>query len=82
MGTVTLLDKRSENVAALFRQIANEAEAGKISGAVVICEYDNGYTLDLPGVFSQIPEDIVQIIGRLTVAQHIFSSMFTASEEE
>jgi hypothetical protein len=33
-------------------------------------------------VFSQIPEDLVQVIGRLTVAQHIFSSMFTAPEEE
>jgi len=82
MGTVTLLDKRSEDVSALFRQIADDAEAGKISGAIVICEYDHGYTLDLPGVFSQFPEDIVQVVGRLAVAQHIFSSMFTAPEEE
>jgi len=82
MGTVTLLDNRSEDVAALFRQVTKEAEAGKISGAVVICEYDDGYTLDLPGVFSHNPDDIVQVIGRLTVATHIFSSMFAAPEEE
>ena len=82
MGTVTLLDKRSENVTTLFRQIADDAEAGKISGAIVICEYDDCYTLDLPGVFSQFPEDIVQVVGRLAIAQHIFSSMFTAPEEE
>lgn len=81
MGTVTLLDKRSENVATLFKQIAKDAEAGKVSGAIVVCEYDECYTLDLPGVFSQHPDDVVQVIGRLAVAQHIFSSMFTSSEE-
>jgi hypothetical protein len=81
MGTISLLDKRSENVATLFRHIAEDAEAGKISGAIVICEYEDNYTLDLPGVFSQYPEDIVQVVGRLSLAQHIFSTMFAAPEE-
>jgi hypothetical protein len=81
MGTISLLDKRSENVTTLFRQIAEDAEAGKISGAIVICEYEDNYTLDLPGVFSQYPEDIVQVVGRLSLAQHIFSTMFAAPEE-
>lgn len=80
MGTITLLDKRSESVAALFRQLADEAASGKISGAVIVSEYEDEVAMDIPGVFSEDPESLAQVIGKLQIASHIFASMASQPE--
>lgn len=82
MGTITSLENRPESVAALFRQLADEAANGKISGAIVICEYKDEITLDVPGIFSQDPASLAQIVGNLQIASTIFSTMAALPEQE
>lgn len=82
MGTVTLLDNRPDNVAALFRQLADEAASGKITGAIVISEYEQEITLDVPGIFSQDPTNLAMIVGHLQIASTIFSNMAALPEEK
>lgn len=81
MGTVTNLDKRPESVAALFRQLADEAQSGNITGAIIVCEYTDEITLDVPGVFSENPASLAQIVGNLEIAKIIFANMAAQPEE-
>jgi hypothetical protein len=82
MGTITPLQNRPQSVAALFRQLADEAASGKISGAIVVSEYEDEITLDIPGNFSQEVGSLSQIIGHLQIASTIFSSMAALPEQE
>lgn len=82
MGTITLLENRPENVAALFRQLADEAANGKISGAIIVTEYEEEITLDVPGTFSQDSSSLAQIVGHLQVASTIFATMAALPEQE
>ena len=75
MGTVTLLDKEAEHLVTLLRKLAQDASEGRITGAIILAEYEDDILLEVPGVFSQEPHNLATIVGHLQVASTIFSNM-------
>lgn len=74
MGSVTNIDPDGANLVHTLKRLHTQAVAGKLSGAVILIESEDGYDLEMPGVFSTDPEDIIQIVGRLQIASHYFSA--------
>jgi hypothetical protein len=74
MGKVTNIDEKGLNLVHTLKRLHSEAVQGKISGLVAVIEYEDGYELEMPGVFSTDPDEMCQIIGRLKIAEHYFSA--------
>jgi hypothetical protein len=83
MGTISSIDPHGANLVHTLKRLHADAVAGKISGAVILAEYNDSYELEMPGVFSTDPDDIVQIVGRLQIANHYFATAsFMAALED
>jgi hypothetical protein len=80
MGEVAILDRNAEEVRATLRKLLDACESGKITGAVIVTEFLDGYDLDMPGTFSTEPDSIASIIGRLQIASNVFSHMTWGDE--
>lgn len=80
MGEVSILDRNAEEVRTVLRKLLDACEAGEITGAVIVTEYQDGFDLDMPGTFSTEPDSIASIIGRLQMASNVFSHMTWADE--
>jgi hypothetical protein len=75
MGKVSILDRNVEEVRTVLRRLLDDCEAGEITGAIIITEYQDGFDLDIPGTFSTDPDAIASIIGRLQMASNVFAQM-------
>lgn len=68
---------KTEMIATLKERIA-DIESNKISGVVCICEYNQSYSLDMPGEFSGDIDSISELIGKLKIVSDYFSSQALA----
>jgi len=82
MGKVSILDRNAEEVRTVLRKLLDACEAGEVTGAIIITEYQDGFDLDIPGTFSTDPDAIASIIGRLQMASNVFSQMSWEDEHD
>lgn len=68
---------KTEMIATLKERIA-DIESNKISGVVCICEYNQSYSLDMPGEFSGDIDSISELIGKLKIVSDYFSAQALA----
>ena len=74
MGEVTSIVPLTNDIILLLREILDDALKGDISGIVILCEYDDVHTIDMPGAFSVDPESVAALVGKLTITANYFSS--------
>ena len=68
---------KAEMISTLKQRIA-DIESNKISGVVCICEYNQSYSLDMPGEFSGDIDSISELIGKLKIVSDYFSGQALA----
>jgi len=83
MGKVTHIEPLTGDVITTLREKLDDAIKGQISGIVVVCEYDEAHTVDMPGAFSTDIDDLSSMVGKLKITADYFSSMaFTEDDDE
>ena len=83
MGDLTHIEPLTNDVIKTLRERLDDALKGNISGIVILCEYEDAHTIDMPGAFSMDIDDLSNMIGKLTITSNYFASMaFTEDEDD
>ena len=75
MTNVINLDPVKTEMIDILRQKIADVSAGKIGGIAIICEYQDQYTLDMPGEFAGDVGSISELVGRLQIVSQFMCSM-------
>ena len=75
MTNVINLDPVKTEMIDILRQKIADVSAGKIGGIAIICEYQDQYTLDMPGEFAGDVGSISELVGRLQIVSQFMCSL-------
>ena len=75
MYNVINLDPVKTEMIDILRQKIADVSSGKIGGIAIICEYQDQYSLDMPGEFAGDVNSISELVGRLQIVSQFMCSM-------
>ena len=75
MSNVINFDPVKTEMIDILRQKIADVSAGKIGGIAIICEYQDKYSLDMPGEFAGDVNSISELVGRLQIVSQFMCSM-------
>ena len=70
MSNVINLDPVKAEMIAILRQKIADVSSGDISGLMIISEYKDKHTLEMPGYFYSDEDSIARLVGRMQIVQH------------
>jgi len=75
MSNVINLDPTKTEVISILKEKIADVSAGRVTGIAIICEYQDQYSLDMPGEFAGDVGSISELVGRLQIVSQFMCSL-------
>tara|TARA_R110000796_G_scaffold9499_1_gene32359 strand:- start:218 stop:475 length:258 start_codon:yes stop_codon:yes gene_type:complete len=75
MTNVINLDPTKTEMISILKEKIADVSAGKVTGIAIICEYQEQYSLDMPGEFAGDVGSISELVGRLQIVSQFMCSL-------
>ena len=75
MSNVINLDPTKTEMISILKEKIADVSAGRVTGIAIICEYQDQYSLDMPGEFAGVVGSISELVGRLQIVSQFMCSL-------
>ena len=75
MTNVINLDPTKTEMISILKEKIADVSAGRVTGIAIICEYQDQYSLDMPGEFAGDVGSISELVGRLQIVSQFMCSL-------
>ena len=75
MSNVINLAPTKTEMSSILKENIADVSAGRVTGIAIICEYQDQYSLDMPGEFAGDVGSISELVGRLQIVSQFMCSL-------
>ena len=75
MSNVINLDPTKTEMISILKEKIADVSAGRVTEIAIICEYQDQYSLDMPGEFAGDVGSISELVGRLQIVSQFMCSL-------